>query len=107
MVARKKTLMGTWHFFHVTVTFSLHGYATTPKTVSMRNKYAGSWYIQELREVLHENKHDLVTMVTLVHDAVATKPQYCYEWTEDKTGKRYMYRQQPQMISMLRHRVKF
>ena len=82
------------------------GYATTPKRVSMRNPSAGSWYIQELCDVLRENKHDLVTMVTLVHDAVATKPQYCYKGT-DKTGQTYTYRQQPQMISMLRHRVKF
>lgn len=82
------------------------GYATTPERVAMRNSSAGSWYIQELCEKLHENEHDLVTMVTLVHDAVATKPQYCYEWT-DKSGKTYTYKQQPQMISMLRHRVKF
>ena len=83
------------------------GYATTPERIAMRNKYAGSWYIQELCDVLRENKHDLVTMVTLVHDAVATKLQYCYEWTDKTDGKTYKYRQQPQMISTLRHRVKF
>ena len=56
--------------------------------------------------MLHENKHDLVTMVTLVHDRVA---QCYYEGTDKTDGKTYtyMYRQQPQMISMLRHRVKF
>jgi len=81
------------------------GYTTTPETVSLRCT-TGTWYIQELCNVLGENKHDLVTMITQVHHAVATKPEYCYEFTS-KDGKTHEYRQQPQMISTLRHQVKF
>ena len=86
------------------------GYATTPETVALRHPKVGSWYIQELCEVLRnnmlgENKLDLVTMVTKVHHAVAAKREYCYKWTEG--GKTHEYRQQPQMISTLRHQVKF
>ena len=77
------------------------GYATTPETISLRHPDNGTWYIQELCKVLRKNEHDLVTMVTQVHHAVATKPEYCYQL------KDYVYRQQPQMISTLRHQVKF
>jgi len=89
------------------------GYATTPETVSLRHPKVGSWYIQELCEVLRkkknmlgENKLDFVTMVTKVHHTVATKPEYCYKWTSED-GKSHEYGQQPQMISTLRHQVKF
>ena len=77
------------------------GYATTPETVSLRTM-TGTWYIGELCQALGKNKHDLVTMVTLVHHAVATKDEYQYE-----IGTNKFYRQQPQLVSTLRHLVKF
>ena len=76
-----------------------YGYSTTPDTVSLRVPEDGSWYIQELCQVLgkHHSKEDLVTMVTRVHHVVATKDGYMY-------GK---YRQQPQLVSTLRGPVYF
>ena len=82
------------------------GYATTPETISLRHESTGTWYIQELCKVLKQNKHDLVTMVTIVHNAVATDKEYQYEVETDGEPS-YYYRQQPQLISTLRHRVKF
>ena len=84
------------------------GYATSPETVALRNEVTGTWYIHELCQVLEENKHDLVTMVTLVHNTVATEDKYRYP-VEDKITKKVLhyYRQQPQLVSTLRHQVKF
>ena len=59
------------------------GYATSPETISLRSVLTGTWYIHELCQVLRENKHDLVTMVTLVHHVVATKEGYKYPVHDD------------------------
>lgn len=63
------------------------GYATIPNRLSMSlcNVSTGSWYLQELCKAFRENKHDLVTMVTLVHGAEATKPQYCHKSIQTTT----------------------
>ena len=83
-------------------------YASTPETVSVRDKYRGTWYVQELCEVLEENQYDLVTMVTLVHNQVATNPHYQLPVADKVTGRLlYNYRQQPQMVSTLRHLLYF
>ena len=48
----------------------------------------------------------MVTMVTHVHHAVATKLEDCYEWIS-KDEKTHEYREQPQVMSTLHHQVKF
>ena len=76
-----------------------YGYSSTPETVSLRMPEKGTWYVQELCQILGQchGEEDLVTMVTRVHHEVATKDDYQY-------GK---YRQQPQLVSTLRGPVYF
>uniref|UniRef100_A0A8C2GAL5 Caspase 9, apoptosis-related cysteine peptidase n=1 Tax=Cyprinus carpio TaxID=7962 RepID=A0A8C2GAL5_CYPCA len=51
----------------------LVSYSTFPGYVSWRHTQAGSWYVENLDRVLEKNaaKDDLVTMLTMVNDAVS------------------------------------
>jgi hypothetical protein len=59
----------------------LISYATTPGFVSWRHKENGSWYIQSIFEIFqrHAEKEDLISMLTMVNEKVATEFQSTYD----------------------------